>query len=248
MSENQLLQHVTDYKYTALIESTGERVSFRPITTGQMKGLLTYEDSKDTFIVETMMDELITSCVTDKDFNIDDITLQDRFDLLLEIRKKTKGSIYTFNIRCPDCGTTSINNVKLDELEYKEFKPNIDPVIKINDTLSIRLDYIRRGDQKKAIKIVNTMKGLSDRQQIVEIATYTYALCMKEFITPTGVMEKPSIKDIVEFLDSFDEDMYSVLIDWFKDSDYGVEFEYELKCSNCDFSEVKNIPVSSFLA
>jgi hypothetical protein len=248
MSENQLLQYLNDYKQITKVRSTDEELMFRPITTGQMKNLLVYEDSKDIFIVETIMDDLISSCILSDGFNIDTLTLQDRFNILIDIRRKTKGSTYTFNIKCPECGTVSINNVNLEQLEDVPFNEDTNHLVEVTDNMTIHLDYITRGMQKEAIKIVKKMKGLSDKQKMIEIATHTYALSMKEFVTPDGTISDISTKQKVEFLNNFDQDMYTKITDWYKDNDFGVVFEYEMRCSNCDFEKTEGIPLSNFLA
>ena len=103
MSENKLVSHLNIYNHIFTIPSSKKVVTYKPISTGQMKRLLIYENNKNPLIIEQVLDDLIIGCVITEGFDIDVLTLQDRFDLLIEIRKQSKGNDYTFNFKCPTC-------------------------------------------------------------------------------------------------------------------------------------------------
>ena len=88
------------YEFNTTLPGSGEEVTFRPITTGQLKKLLIYENETDPMVIEGALDDLISSCIVNEDFNINDLYLQDRFFLLVEIRKKSKGENYSFQYNC----------------------------------------------------------------------------------------------------------------------------------------------------
>jgi len=231
---NQLIQFLNPYSKKVELPSIGKSVEIKPITTGQMKKILSYEDGNDPFIIEDILDDIITGCVVDEWFNVDDITIQDRFTLIVEIRKITKGNTYTFNIDCPKCRTELINNINLDELEFVPYPEKIDPVVKLTDALSVDMKYTTRGIQKEAIKLVNGIPNLTIEQ-------------LETFYTPTGEITDVSIEDKKELLDNLSESIYDNINEWYKKFDYGVKFKYQPSCRFCGWKgEEEDIPLTGF--
>jgi len=244
---NQLIQFLNPYSKQVELPSIGKSVEIKPITTGQMKKILSYEDGNDPFIIEDILDDIITGCVVDEWFNVDDITIQDRFTLIVEIRKITKGNTYTFNIECPKCKTELINNINLDELEFIPYPSEIDTRVKLTDTLTVHLSYITRGIQKEATNMVRNDKSLNNDQKMVEMATYLFALSIISFDTPAGEIKDASIADKKELLDNLSEGMYNKINEWFDKYDYGVRFKYQPSCRFCGWKgEEEDIPLTGF--
>ncbi len=242
-----LTQFLNEYKYTNTIKSSGVDIQFKPITTGQMKNLLTYEGNDDPFVIEDILDDIITTCVISPGFDIGEITLQDRFDLLLDIRKRTKGSLYKFTLRCPECKNDSLSSVNIDDLEVIPYPEEIDYVINIDDNFSVELDFIRRSYQRDAINVVKKKKIEKKQQEAVEIATYMYAYAMKKFNTPQGVIEDSPIEDKIELLNNVGENVYENITDWYKKYNYGVVFKSKVECQHCKYSKEIDIPINNFL-
>jgi predicted Zn-ribbon and HTH transcriptional regulator len=244
---NQLIQFLNPYSKTVNLPSISGSVEIKSITTGQMKKILSYEDNDDPFIIEDILDDIIKGCVTTEGFNIDNLTIQDRFLLLIEIRKITKGNKYTFNIDCPECKTELIKNIDQDKLNIKSYPDNIDTRIKITDALSAHLTFITRGMQKQATNIVRNNKSLNNDQQMAEMATYLYASAITAFDTPAGEITDSTIEDKKELLDNLSETSYQSINDWFDKYDYGIEFKFKPSCRFCGWEgKEEDIPVSGF--
>ena len=99
--------YVNVYEFDCKLPGSGKVVNYKPITTGQMKKLLIYENETSPVVQEKALDSLISSSVIDKDFNINDLYLEDRFFLLVEMRKNTKGKTFTFPFECSKCKTST---------------------------------------------------------------------------------------------------------------------------------------------
>lgn len=250
MSGNKLVQLLNQYDNEHTILETGKTIGIKPITTGQMKNILQYENEEDISVVEKILDEIILGCVSDDSFDIDGLTLQDRFELLIGIRKITKGNEYSFNIKCPKCGVESIQLVELDKLDFRPFPVNINREIKINDKLTLCLDFIRRGHQKQASELVDGMGSkLSESQKMSEIATFMYAFGISKVKTSVGELTDVTIHDKVEFLDNLRASDYDVINNWYENNTYGTNFRYKVKCKaggNCDFEKEEDIPITGF--
>lgn len=249
MSTVNLKSFVNQYEFPFTIPSSKAKITFKPITTGQMKNLLVYEEESITTI-EKVLDDILIGCVVTNGFDLDALTLQDRFNLLIEVRKKSKGSTYNFQTKCSKCNIVGPKGIELDKLVDKPFVKPTETIVKISDTMSIELDYITRKHQREASEIVEVMKGLNDKQMLAEIASYTYALAITKFITPDNEFTQADVElqNIVEMLNCIDEASYARINQWFVDNDYGIIFKADYMCSSCGHKEVIDIPVAYFFS
>ena len=239
---------VNSYEFDCTLPGSNEVVMFKPITTGQLKKLLPYENDNNPILIELLLDNLITTCVVSEEFDIDRIYLQDRFFLLLEIRKKSKGDVYEFTYKCSECNTITPVQLNLSELKVVAKSQNTEP-FKLNENLSFDLDNVTRGEQKKCLEIVEKMNLENEHLKKAEIATYMYAMAMKTFHTPDGDTDDVSIEDKVSLIDNeFQDEQYKDFINWFVDNDFGVDFNFDFQCSkeDCKKPEKIMIPMSNF--
>lgn len=241
-------KYVNDYKFNCTLPGTGEKIVFKPITTGQLKSLLIYEGADDAFEIEDALDELITGCVVSEDFVIDDQYLQDRFFLLLEIRKKSKGETYSFIHRCTKCNQDIATSINLDDLEVIPINEDRETVFKFNENLSVEMGFITRGMQKQAQKFVRELGQLSEIRQVAELATYSYAISITKFVTPDGESTDVSIEDRIFILNNTDDSTGEKFRKWFDDYTFGVDFTFKIKCRHCSNKEKMTIPLASFFA
>lgn len=146
------------YVFEAKLPGTGEDIKFKPITTRQLKRALLYENVEDIGKVEEALDEIITECVITADFDIDKIYLQDRFFLLLELRKVTKGNMYTFQAICTDCGGQFMQTVNLSDLSVTHYKNIHKPVLSKVQEEMIKVTSGKRGKKASPITVEKTVK------------------------------------------------------------------------------------------
>jgi hypothetical protein len=71
MSENKpnFLDYVNVYEFECELPGSKQKVKFKPVTTGQIKKLLTYEKETNYVIQEQALDDLISSSVLSEGFN-----------------------------------------------------------------------------------------------------------------------------------------------------------------------------------
>lgn len=175
-------QYVNMYTFTSELPGSGEKITFKPVTTGQLKKVLMFETSKDPDIIEKALDEIANECVVSpENFNVEKLWLPDRFYLMLELRKATKGTKYTFQSMCASCSsqtqqTVSLSSIPVVRLEtekkkspkkvskLREVTDNIEDtskptwnVIKINDNISVRVRFITREMQRNIIDEITAM-------------------------------------------------------------------------------------------
>jgi Zn finger protein HypA/HybF involved in hydrogenase expression len=158
-------QYLNVFEFETTLPGSNKIIKFKPMTTGQLKKLLSYEKTQNIEIIENIIDNLISECVVSKDFDINDLYIQDRFYLLIKLREKTKGGSYELTWTCPKCKSQSLNIIDISKLKINKKQNNSENIIKINDNLSIKVDIIIRGQEKDVIKYVEkTYKKLSEER------------------------------------------------------------------------------------
>jgi len=194
MSEKNFKKYLNVYEFESELPGSGETVKFKPLTTNNMKKLLQYEDEKNLYKISEALDELIKLSVVDENFDIDNMYLRDRFKLLIDIRKKTKGEQYSFSFNCPECGSQNMNGVNLDELQVKK-KDNDIGKIDIYEDVSLEVEHIKRKDEKEAISYISDIENLSESKVEIEHWVNTIASSILSIETPEGKDEDLSFED-----------------------------------------------------
>lgn len=148
--------YVNMFEFETELPGNGEKVIFKPVTTGQLKRLLLYETSQDSDSIENALDEMISECVVfPKDFNIKNLYLQDRFFLLVDIRKATRGTSYDFQTTCASCSSQSQQFIDITKLTVK--KLNKKPVV---------IEPVKEKVEEKKQKSKSKIVEVSDEPQV----------------------------------------------------------------------------------
>jgi len=234
------------YEFDCDLPGLKEQVKFKPITTGQLKKLLIYESETNPIIIEQAFDQLIGGSVTSEGFDIDKLYLQDRNYLLIEIRKKTKGELYTFQFKCPKCKSDNLNNVNLSKLPVIERKEPENSEIPINDQVKLILDHITRGEQKEAYSHLETV-GKTPNMVGAEMGIATMTAGIRKIISPEGVDENLNFEDKMDLMENYiNVDAFNKMKDWFAENDFGIKLTYKMQCQHCGFvSEDQEIQFDS---
>lgn len=235
--------HFNVYTFETVLPGSGEKLEFKPLTTKDIKSLLIYEDD-DYQKVEQILDEIITKSVTTENFNIDNIHLQDRFFLLLEIRKKTKGENYEFQFDCPKCESQNYLVKDLDKLKVTTLEKlgNINTEVKLTDEVSINLWFITRGEEKEALEKVDVNSSSKDTDYQFNILTQT----IKAVNTPDGKEENLSFEDKQFIMDNLTTGNLEKINNWFEKNNFGTDFRVKKICKQCDYEETTMIPLQNF--
>jgi len=240
-------KYLNIYEFETTLPGSGQVVKFKPLTTGQLKKLLVYENEKSIIVQEEAMDQLITSCVISEDFDIDELYLQDRFFLLIEIRKKTKGEQYEFTFKCPKCNSQSINSLDLNDLEVKKIPEEFDNSVSLTDDISVTLRHIKRKD----FKLISQFLDIEDRTETQinsGIQTGLFAAGIEAIATPDGIEENTDIQSRIYLVDNTPTSGFEKIKNWYDDNDFGINMVVKTSCKNdkCDYTEETDIPMGNF--
>ena len=179
------------YEFSCTLPGTKQEVKYKPLTTGQIKKLLVNENEENPIVIENIFDELISSSVVNEDFNIDDIYVQDRSYLLIEIRKNSKGDQMSFQFKCPKCESQNLNYFDFNSLDIKQKENEEYGCVEISDDVKIYIDFITRGEQKESYNLIETGSLEKIRN---DMSINSLAATIKKIESPDGI-EEIDIKD-----------------------------------------------------
>lgn len=249
MSEEQrpkFYDHVNVYEFTTELPGTKQEVKFRPVNTGELKKLLTYENETNLLIQEQAIDDLITSSVLSEDFNIDELYLEDRFYLIVELRKKTKGEVLEFSLTCPKCKSQTLNRIDLNNLPVKPLDPEANMVVDLGNGIKVHLRRLKRKHQKE-IKPAMIHEHLTPLQKQAEIGILYNACAIDKVETESGVDENLKISDKKYLIENIPTGAYDKIRDKLDDITFGVDLRYKAQCqkTDCDYKFETMVPIEN---
>lgn len=240
-------KYLNKYEFKTVLPGSGEKITFKPITTGQMKALLVHENETEMGVIESILDQLMSECIiSPKNFSIEDMYINDRFFFLIELRKYTKGTTYQFQYTCPKCSSQSIQTVDLKKLKVSKLPKKLNHVVKLDDDISIELDFPKRKDQIKAYEILNSYEGeASEKMKTAELGMIVTALTMNSIITPDGEDRNASLEDKIYLLENITSEMFEKIGEW-TTRNFGVDFKATISCTKCEYGSDVAIPPENF--
>lgn len=228
--------YINEYEFECVLPGVNKTVKFKPLITKQIKKLSTYEKEVNPIVIEEAFDELISSSIITEDFNIDNIYIQDRIFLLIEIRKKSKSDIYEYQFKCPKCKTDIISAINFSDFNISKRDDSVDKSIKMSDNMTIFIDHITRGEQKEAYKTLDRTLSVEDVQ--TDMVMNNIAAGIKEVETPDG-RETLAFEDKKYLLDSSNVYIFNEIKKWYDNNDFGIDLTYQMKCTQCDYISEK---------
>jgi len=230
-----------DYK----LPGSGEILKIKPITIGALKGFLTLDGEVDPVKVTGMFDDLFSEVVLTPDFDPSKMYVYDRYALLLEIRKITKGEKNQFEMTCPECKGQSIQTIDFSKIVSKKRKPDINHFVELTEHLSVKLRFLTRELEMEVYETsahVKEEEQLSEAQANTELSLMLEAQSIEEIITPEGPQKLDfPLFDKKYLLENIPQPLYEKLNKWHEDNHFGPDLSVEIKCSHCDFKMSEDI-------
>lgn len=211
-------------KYSLKIPSTQQEIEFRPYVMKEQKVLLLAKESKDPKQMLSALVDTIVACVY-QDIDKSKLTTFDAEYLFMKIRAKSEGEKSKISVACTECEESNELEINLDEIEIPY--TGVDPVIKLNDTMSLKMKYIYFEEMMANSDIVNG----DTAQQLTE----TVRLSMEALLTDD---ERIAFKDepreeVIEFIDSLSSPQTNAIMEYIKDSPK-LSHKTKFNCSSCN--------------
>jgi len=241
---SRLNKYLDIYDNEVVLPGTGKNVTITPVTTNKIKKLLLYENENDPIKGEEILDKVILSSVKNDDFNIDDIFIQDKYFLFIELRKITKGRKFKFPYTCPNCGSQSLQSVNLDDLKIYQKKASNDNIINLlNDKLKVTMKHLTRGEQKAAYKELENIENINQKK--VDMVLATLAQSVEKIETEDGE-DDYTLQEKIDFFGNLPDEEYNKLNEWFENNKFGFDLNINVKCKECGNRENTIMELDNF--
>ena len=191
--------------FDLIIPSTGKKIAFRPFLVKEEKILLIAQSGGDTEMVRAIK-QIINNCVIE-DINVDDLATFDLEYMFLKLRAKSVNNLIKLSYRDNEDEELYDFEVDLDKIEV-EMPKDINPKIKINETVGMTMKYPSAGISDK----------ISEFENEVELMTFFITNCIDTIYDEETVYVASdySAKELNEFLDSLDVSTFDKIREFFE--------------------------------
>ncbi len=176
-------------------------------------------------------ERILRNCVVEKDIDLDNLLVGDRYYLMLAIRRLTYGDDYDFKVRCASCGQTFNMSVNLADLPIKKLEGDLDATHTITlprTGKKVTFRLLRGRDEKK---IATTLRKTP--QEIIRLSLFLHTVAVDG---SENFSEK-----FFETLPGADSQYYRKEIDAVT---CGVDTVVEVECPECDNEFEVQLPIS----
>ena len=180
--------------YELELQSTGQKIKYRPFLVKEEKILLLAMESEDEKQMTEAVKSILKNCIQTARIKVDELPLFDIEYLFLNIRGKSVGEQIELTATCPDDGVTTVP-VVLDIDEIKVVKPEGHTnIIDMGSGISVVMKY-----PSIDLFVKNNISSDPDVDDVFDIASS----CISQIIDGEEVYESNNFskKEIKEFLE-----------------------------------------------
>jgi hypothetical protein len=225
--------------YELIIPSNGKKITVRPFLVKEEKILLMAVESNNLSDIINTTKQVIKDCIVSEDVNIDTLPYFDIDYLMVALRAKSIGETIDVKFTCKheidgkECGNTFKATIDVSNCTVK--KPDVENVIKIGNTHTIKLKYPTYG----------TMKFINDNDSIINKKLNLIAGCIDNIQQKQKVYTAKDVtpKEMGDFLEGLTKADFSKLEN-FVDNLPTFVITTQAKCTKCEF--VHNIEYTDF--
>ena len=187
----------------------------------------------------TVIQELIKSCLINKNIDVDEMIAGDRNAIMVALRITGYGAEYTAECECPKCNKTSEQNFNLSELGIKRLA--IDPVSEGSNLFEIQLPVCKKNVKVKFAngydeKELSTMQERKKKLGLQQDTTITDRLS-NAIVSVQGITDKTKIGMFIKDMPARDSLALRKFLD---NNEPGIDMTVGIKCKQCfEESEIK---------
>lgn len=225
-------------KHSCVLPITNNTVYYRPFLIGEQKILLIAQESEDEGQVIREMINLLDTCCDD--MNAANLNTIDLEYLFLQLRMKSVGESSDVMMICESCEAETELSINLEDAKVIETEPKIDSIVKLNDAVSIELQYPSFG----MMEHLDPNEPELNTEGVFEVMTK----CIVSIINGDEVFTRDdfSEKELVEFLDQLELTMFNKVNEFFNNAPV-LTIDANFKCSSCDINNENKLEgVGSF--
>ena len=189
-------------KYSLVVPSTKKKLQYRPFLVKEEKILMIAQESENENQILQAVKEIITSCTFSK-IDVNKIPMYDLEYIFLKIRSKSVGEFVSFQLKCSESGEYNQVELNLEEVEVQFPSEQIDPNIKLTDSVGITLKPINLSDVTKSkgkdaisAALIASIDSIYDSDNVYSASTCS----KKELETFVDSLSHQHLEKIQEFI------------------------------------------------
>ena len=208
-----------------------KQIRFRPFLVKEQKNLMMAMEADDSETIERNIKQVLHNCTLTENIDVESLPVTDVEYYFLQLRARSVGEIVENKYVCTNevngeqCGNKMQASFNLLDIEV-ETNPDIKDIVKLTDTIAIKLKY-------PEFSIVEKLKK---KDSAVEVA-FEIIMDSIEYIFDGEqyyyANETPK-EELMQFLESLNQDQFSKLEEFFNNLPK-LNKKLEIKCSKCGF-------------
>lgn len=191
------------------------------------------------------VDMVIKNCLVNKSVDLDTLVPGDKNAIMTALRVSSYGSEYAINVQCPDCGSSSQNDFRLDELEMRtlEIESNgkganeFDFVLPIGEK-KITFRFLTSGEESEITEAQEKIKKSSGTQLDRNVTSFL----KNQIVAVDGNEDRKVIDKLVDTLIVRDS---RALRKYIEENTPDIIFEQFFSCPNCGSTNEVNVPITT---
>lgn len=209
-------------KYSLIVPSTKEKITYRPFLVKEQKVLLIALEAGNNENVLRAIIDTVNACVTE-DIDFNNYPTYDIEYIFTKIRTRSVGETSNINIMCKECETYNEVEIKLDDIDIKLDETS--KKIKLNDEYTLEL---RHPSYDNILSLNNDEDNLSNIIYNMSIA------CMDKLYTEEEVLnfDDETQEELVAFLDGLTTKQFEEVMK-FVSNIPSVQKECSFTCKEC---------------
>ena len=188
-------------RFALEIPSTGKRISFRPFLVKEEKALLMAAQSEDTVDMIDAVKDVISSCVLDESFNVEEIPYFDLEYIFINIRAKSISEVVRLEYR--HTGGVNYQGIACDAVTPVEI--NLEQVkVQKNDKHTNKIQLDGKLGLELRYPTINDVRMVSEGSDEIEML----AKCILSVYDEDSVYEPDNLEDSIEFIESLNNEQF----------------------------------------
>jgi len=225
--------------YKLTLPSSRKDIDYRPFLVKEEKVLLMAMSSDDEKEKITAIMQVINNCTFDK-FEIEEMPIIDIEYIFLHLRMKSKGDIAEFSFRCQNIiedkddpekkdKCDHINDMGIDLNKVEVINKDVDPVIKLTDSIGVEM-------RLPNYELAEKLNGISDTDIdgmfgiIVDTIKYTYD---GDDVTDMSTVDR---KDAIAWIETLTKEQFEKIQNYYANLPK-LSMSVQFVCESCGYKD-----------
>lgn len=227
----------------------------KPLKVKDKKEILKAIEGKNEIAVNGVLDDIISKYVEPVDggeFNAQELTTQERQQILVYIRVANGEEECKIAHQCPKCEHVNKNltfktdslNLKMYEGSYENEKVVLE---KGNTKIIFELGVVTRKDEITGEDYIkkNKLKTMTDKQFAI-LATVVKNVFIQQGSNEPVTVTFKDVGEKISFIEQLTSNDLKIITDYVEKLDFGVTLPFDFTCSSCEYTSKEEVNVAVF--